>query len=58
MELEEDEEEAEEADGGVCGVRDEEATEPDDEYPLLELEHLEALVADDEEAVELEDEDV
>lgn len=58
LELEEDEEEAEEADGGVCGVREEDDAEPEEEYPLLELELLAPLVPDEDEAEELEDEDV
>lgn len=58
MELEEDEEEAEEADGGVCGLREEDDAEPEEEYPLVELELLAPLEADDKEAEVLEDEDV
>lgn len=53
LELEEDEEEVEVAEGGVCGAR--EVDEPDEGKQLVEMELLVPFVADEEETEELED---
>lgn len=59
LELDDEEEEVEEAEGGVCGVREEDDAEPEEPYPLVELELLAPLLADEEDAAdELEDEGV